>query len=113
MPNLQEISIEVVSRHSQGLHKDAPLAMLDRTLEFRRLARGVPQVENFHQASVFPQMVINKNGAMREFSDSRPFADRTAHTRKPSQEFNVVQQRVSKTRSSLSVIFGDVADDFS
>jgi len=87
--------------------------MLGMPLELRRFARGVPQMEDFHQTSVFSQLVIDENGAMREFSDSRPFADRTAHTRKPSQEFDVVQQRVSKTRSSLSVIFGDVADDFS
>ena len=85
MQNVQEISIEIVSRYSQGLNIDEPLAMLDRTLKLRRLARGVPQVENFHQASVFPQMVIDKNGAMREFPDSRPFADCTAHAGKSSQ----------------------------
>lgn len=83
------------------------------TLELRRFARGMPDVEDFHQTSVFTQFVIDENGAMREFSDPRPFADHTAHAGKPSQEFDVVQQRVSKTRSSLSVIFGDVADDFS
>jgi len=87
--------------------------MLDRTLKLRRLARGVPQVENFHQPSVFPQMVIDKNGAMREFSDSRPFADCAAHTGKSSQQFDVVQQRSSETRSSLGVVLSNVADDFS
>jgi len=91
MQNVQEISIEIVSRYSQGLNIDEPLAMLDRTLKLRRLARGVPQVENFHQASVLPQMVIDKNGAMREFPDSRPFADSAAQTGKSRQQFDVVQ----------------------
>ena len=102
-----------VARCAQGLNIDGPTAMLGMTLELRRFARGVSQVEDFHETSVFTQLVIDENGAMREFSDSRPFADRAAHAGKPSQEFDVVQQRVSKTRSSLSVIFGDVADDFS
>jgi hypothetical protein len=99
--------------YAHGLIIDGPTAILGMTLELRRFARGMPEVEDFHQTSVFTQLVIDENGAMREFSDSRLFADRTAHGGKPSQEFYVIQQRVSKTRSSLSVIFGDVADDFS
>ena len=51
----------------------------------------MPEVEDFHETLVLTQLVIDENGAMREFSDSRPFADRAAHTRKPSQQFDVVQ----------------------
>src|SRR5580700_7659584 len=73
----------------------------------------MPQVENFHHTFVFAQLVIDQNWAVREFSDPRPFADCAAHAGKPSQKLDVVQQRVSETRSSFSVIFGDMADDFS
>ena len=103
----------VVARYSQGLNIDEPPAIFGRRLELRRSSRGMPQVENFHHMSVFSQLVIDKNGAMRKLADSRSFADRTTHTGEPSQQFDMVQQRSSETRSSLSVVFGNVADDFS
>jgi hypothetical protein len=87
--------------------------MLRRTLELGRFARGMPQVENIHHVSIFTQLVADQNAGMREFLDSRPFADHTAHTGKPGQQADVVQQRSPETRSSLSIVFGNVPDDFS
>jgi hypothetical protein len=72
----------------------------------------MPQVENFHDMSVFAQLVIHQNGAVREFPDPRSFADYAAHTGKPHEQFDVVQQRIAETGSSLGVVFGDVADYF-
>lgn len=81
----------LVARYAQTQNIDEPLAMLGGTLELRRFSRGMPQVEDFQEASVFAHLVIDQNGAMREFSNSRPFADYTAHTGKTGQQFDVVQ----------------------
>jgi hypothetical protein len=50
---------------------------------------------------------------VQQFPHTRPFSDRSSHAREITQKINVVEQRLTKTRSSLIIIFGNVPDDFS
>ena len=73
----------------------------------------MPEMKYLQQELVFEDLVVHQNGAMREFTYSRPLADGAAHSGKASQQFNVVEQGIAETRGSLAVVFGNVADDFS
>jgi hypothetical protein len=69
-------------------------------------------MENLHEVLVLSDLVIHQDGAMREFTHSRPRADATAHARKTNQQFDVVEQGIAETRGSFTVVLGNVADDF-
>jgi hypothetical protein len=73
----------------------------------------VPKVKNFYHMPVFANLVIDQNRTVQQFPHTRPFSDRSSHAREITQKINVVEQRLTKTRSSLIIIFGNVPDDFS
>jgi|GEM_PF-3981132 len=69
------------------------------------------QVQDFHNAPVFTEPVINQNRTVQQLAHSRPFADCAAHAGETSQQLDVVEQGATKARGSLAVIFGNMADD--
>src|SRR5258707_1391774 len=92
----------------------APGSSLKPTaLKSRRRSRSVPKVKNFYHMPVFANLVIDQNRTVQQFPHTRPFSDRSSHAREITQKINVVEQRLTKTRGSLIIIFGNVPDDFS
>jgi hypothetical protein len=73
----------------------------------------VTEVEHFDDAFIFPDPVINKNGAMLQFSNAGPFSDCATHAGEPAQQIHVVEQSASKTSGGLTIVLGNVTDDFS
>ena len=71
----------------------------------------MPEVKYLHEVLIFVDLVVNQNRAVQQFAHPRPFSDRATHAGKPSEQIHVVEQGVAKTRGSLAVVFGNVADD--
>jgi hypothetical protein len=69
------------------------------------------EVKHFQETLIFMDLVVDQNRAMQQLANTRPFSDGASHTGKAGQQVNVVKQSISKARSRLSVVPGDVADD--
>jgi hypothetical protein len=73
----------------------------------------VTEVKDFHEVLIFADTVINKNGAMLQFSYAEPFSNRATHSGEPAQQIHTVEQSAAKTTGGLAVILGNIADYFS
>lgn len=71
----------------------------------------MPKVKHFHETLIFADLVVDQNRAMQQLANARPFSDGASHAGKASQQVHVVEQSIAKTRCSLIVVFGNVADD--
>jgi len=70
-------------------------------------------VEDFDEVSVFTDLVVHENGAVRQFSNTNLFTNCAAHARESTQQFHMVEQRTTESLCSLGIILGDMTDDFS
>jgi hypothetical protein len=70
-------------------------------------------VEDFDEVFVFTELVIDQNRAMGQFPHASPFANCAPHPRESSQQFHVVEQRITEALGSLGIVFGNMPDDFS
>jgi hypothetical protein len=73
----------------------------------------VTEVKNFDDVFIFLDPVVDKNGAMLQFSDAGPFSDYTTHAGEPAKQIHVVEQCTPKTAGGLAIVLGNVPDDFS
>jgi hypothetical protein len=73
----------------------------------------VPEVQDFDHTLIFADLVVDQNRTVSEFAHARSFPYCPTHAREIGQKFYVVEERFSKTRSSLIIIGGYMPDDFS
>jgi len=73
----------------------------------------MPKVKDFDDVGLFVGLVVNENWAVQEFAHTRPFSRDATHPGEASEQVNVVQQRTAKARGCLSVVPGNMTDDFS
>jgi len=71
------------------------------------------EVKHFDNAFIFPDPIINKNGAMLQFSHAGTLSDSSTYTGKPGKQIHMVEQSGAKTHGCLAIVFCNVADDFS
>lgn len=69
-------------------------------------------MNNFDQALIVIQPVINQERAVHQFSNLRSPWDDATHARKAGEQINVVQQGAAEAGGRIRVVFGYVADDF-
>ena len=70
-------------------------------------------MKDLHEMFVFPKLVIDEDGAVRQFSHPISLANSPAHAWESAQQFYMVDQRVAETSSCLGVVLSYIADDFS
>ena len=73
---------------------------------------AVADMEDLDFAIGFADLVIDEKWTVQQLADQVAFANQATHPGKPSEQLDVCDQGTAKARSSLCVIFGDVADDF-
>ena len=78
--------------------------------EFLRLARSVPEVQDFHQARSFMNLVDQYRG-VHQSPHGRAFAGDGAHSGESLEQIDVIEQGGAETGRSFVIVFGDVADD--
>ncbi len=71
------------------------------------------KVEYFNHLFVLLNSVVNENRAVLQFSNSGSLTDCSAHAGKSAQQIDMVDESTAKTISSLAIVFGNMADDFS
>lgn len=81
--------------------------------KLRRFPRPVTEMKHFDDVVILPDTVINKNGAMLQFSDTGPFSDCAAHAGKSAKQIHVVEQSTAKTTGGFAIVLSNVAYDFS
>ena len=70
-------------------------------------------MQNLDHMLIFADLVVDQNRAVSEFAHTRSLPDCPIHARKISQKLYVVEERLTKTRSRLLIVFSYVPDDFS
>ena len=73
------------------------------------------EVKDFDNVFVYLNSIVNKNGAVLQFSDAGPFSDCATHPRESAKQVYVVEQSVANTTGGLGlgIVLGNVPDDFS
>jgi hypothetical protein len=79
--------------------------------ESRRLARSVPEVQNFHQACSLMDLVVDQYRGVHQSPYRRAFAGDGTHSGESLEQIDVIEQSGTETGCSFVIVFGDVADD--
>ncbi|HTQ61998.1 MAG TPA: hypothetical protein VMI32_17370 [Candidatus Solibacter sp.] len=82
-------------------------------LEIGQSSCPVPQVQDFNHPPGLVNLIINHDRAVHELPNLWAFANGRAYEGKLLKELQMVQKGVAETSSSLGIIFGDAANDFS
>ena len=73
----------------------------------------MPQVKYLDKVLRFVDYVINQDWTMDQFANLGAPTNGANHARKARKQIQVVKQSATETRCCLSIILGDMADDFS
>ena len=73
----------------------------------------MPEVQNLDHTLIFADLVVDQNRAVSQFTHTRSSPDCAAHARKIGQKLYVVEERLTKPRSGLIIVFSYMPDDFS
>ena len=73
----------------------------------------MPEVEDFDELPVFANLIVNQDWTVQQLTYARTFSDLATHARIAGQQFHVIEQGITETRSRLIVVFGDMANDLS
>src|SRR5690349_21050593 len=84
---------------------------LIRTLKFRLSARRVAKVKYFYGVVLLPNRVVDQNRAVHQPAYVQAVANWRTDARVGAKQFQVVEERSSKSRGGIGIIFGDIADD--
>lgn len=72
----------------------------------------MPEVKYLNPAFAFLDSVVSKNWAMHKFSHLRTFTNDPSHAREARKQIQMIEQRVPEARCGLSIVLGNMADDF-
>ena len=70
-------------------------------------------VKHFDIVFVFVDSIVDKNGAVLQFSNTGTLSNCATHTRKSAEQIYVVEESGAELRSCLGVVFSNETDDFS
>jgi hypothetical protein len=79
--------------------------------EFLRLARSVPEVQNFHQQRSLMDLVVDQYWGVHQSPNRRAFAGDGPHSGETLEQIDVIEQGGAETGRGFVIVFGDVADD--
>jgi hypothetical protein len=70
------------------------------------------QVKDLDQASLLVDLVVRQDWAMPQLSHPRPLADSASQAQRTDQQIQMVEPGFGKTGGGLSIVVGNVADNF-
>ena len=69
-------------------------------------------MKHFDEVLILSNPIVGNNGAVVQFSDSRSLSEQATHARESAEQLYVIEQSVTESRSSLTIITGNVRDNF-
>jgi hypothetical protein len=81
------------------------------SLELGILSSTMPEMQDLHNAEIFPNPVEDKNGGMDKLADAKPTGDWAANIGESSQNIEMVEEGVPKALGGSWKIGPGIFDD--
>ena len=69
-------------------------------------------MKHFDEVLILANPIVGNDGAVVQFSDARSLSEQATHAGESAEQLYVIEQSVTESRSSLTIITGNVRDNF-